>query len=234
MSELKDRLKTARKNAKMTQAQLAKAVPISQGTISDLESGRNKGTASLVKIAQALKVNAHWLATGEGEMNLDGIPISKVELREVEFWSGDTPPDDDEFEVPFLKNNEFVRSLTVNLPITKKRKLKYGRTAAYASGASTDESICTIMPGDSMADRIPNGSMIAIDRSKTDIKDGKIYAFLHNQLFRVKYLHRLPNGGLLIRSHNPQYPDEHINPQEVEEYIKVIGWVWNWSVMERW
>ena len=67
-NEFKDRLKIARKNAKMTQAQLAKAVETSQGSISDLESGRNKSTTNLMQIANVLKVNPNWLSTGQGEM----------------------------------------------------------------------------------------------------------------------------------------------------------------------
>lgn len=68
--ELKDRLKQARKNAKMTQIELAKVVKTTQGSIADLESGRNKSTTNLVKIAQALAVNPTWLATGQGEITL--------------------------------------------------------------------------------------------------------------------------------------------------------------------
>lgn len=76
MTELKDRLKSARKYARMTQAELAKAVPISQGTISDLESGRNKNTTSLVRIAQVLDVSPTWLATGQGQMTTSGIFVA--------------------------------------------------------------------------------------------------------------------------------------------------------------
>lgn len=68
MQEFKDRLKHARKNAKLTQVELAKAVKTSQGSISDLESGRNKISNNIFQLAQALGVNPHWLATGQGEM----------------------------------------------------------------------------------------------------------------------------------------------------------------------
>lgn len=68
MSEFKDRLKQARKSAKLTQLQLATAVNTTQGSISDLESGRNKSTTNLIEMAQVLNVNPTWLATGKGEM----------------------------------------------------------------------------------------------------------------------------------------------------------------------
>lgn len=68
MKEFKDRLREARKNAKMTQVELAKAVNTTQGSISDLESGRNKSTTMLAQIANTLKVSPTWLATGQGQM----------------------------------------------------------------------------------------------------------------------------------------------------------------------
>ncbi|AKI27583.1 helix-turn-helix domain-containing protein [Moraxella catarrhalis] len=73
-TEFKDRLKSARKYAGMTQVELAQAVGTSQGSISDLEVGRNKISTNTVKIALALGVNAHWLATGEGSMTSDTKP----------------------------------------------------------------------------------------------------------------------------------------------------------------
>lgn len=54
----------------MTQVELAKAVNTSQGSISDLESGRNKTSTNILQLAQALEVDANWLATGQGEMNI--------------------------------------------------------------------------------------------------------------------------------------------------------------------
>lgn len=88
-SEFKDRLKLARKNAKMTQAQLAKAVNTTQGSISDLESGRNKTSTNTLQIANVLQVNPNWLATGEGEMTTNKLqqildntsrPLSNIEI----------------------------------------------------------------------------------------------------------------------------------------------------------
>lgn len=67
-TEFKDRLKSARKHARMTQIELAKAVGTSQGSISDLEAGRNKTSTNTVKMAQILGVNPDWLATGQGSM----------------------------------------------------------------------------------------------------------------------------------------------------------------------
>lgn len=73
MQEFKDRLKIARKKAKMTQVELAKAVNTSQGSIADLESGRNKTSTNILQLAQALEVDANWLATGQGQMTANSV-----------------------------------------------------------------------------------------------------------------------------------------------------------------
>jgi transcriptional regulator with XRE-family HTH domain len=59
-----NRIRTARKMAKMTQAELAKASGLSQQMISALESGRRQNTFELVHVAKALGVRYEWLAVG--------------------------------------------------------------------------------------------------------------------------------------------------------------------------
>ncbi|STZ55553.1 Uncharacterized HTH-type transcriptional regulator CBU_1416 [Moraxella lacunata] len=102
MQEFKDRLKLARKNAKMTQVELAKAVKTSQGSISDLESGRNKTSTNTLQLAQVLNVDPNWLATGQGEMTakptidelrqrIKAIENRKSEVEPSDFLSANDP-----------------------------------------------------------------------------------------------------------------------------------------------
>jgi transcriptional regulator with XRE-family HTH domain len=66
------RLKRARKDRGLTQEELAKLSGVAQTTISDLEKGESKSPVgtNLVALAQSLKVNPDWLATGKGNMDL--------------------------------------------------------------------------------------------------------------------------------------------------------------------
>lgn len=66
-TEFGQRLKAARKAAKMTQVELAKKVGIGQSTVAELEKTGN-GSSHTPAIAQALGCSALWLATGQGEM----------------------------------------------------------------------------------------------------------------------------------------------------------------------
>lgn len=76
---LAKRLKKAREDAKLTQAQLAKRSGVKQQMISKLERGTAKSTSDIVTIASAVGVSAQWLATGEGTT---GVPHPEQRLSD--------------------------------------------------------------------------------------------------------------------------------------------------------
>lgn len=237
---LSDRLKSARKAKKFSQAEVAERIDgLSQSAYSQLESGKSKTTTKMIELARLFGVNADWLATGQGEMSLPvrEDQINEKEYKEMEFWDSDTPLYDDEFEATFYKDAEFVGGSGFETDVYDdgRRKIRYAYTAARRAGANPSKVICTTLVGDSMEELILSGSMIAIDTSKKDIREGKIYAFRHGNMLRVKYLIPRPDGGLIIRSHNPKYKDEVITGDEIDnENIQIIGWVWNWSSLMVW
>lgn len=64
MNDLKDRLKSARKAANKTQAEVAKAVGMTQPSYHQLESGKSVASTFLPLIADYLGVSSLWLQTG--------------------------------------------------------------------------------------------------------------------------------------------------------------------------
>lgn len=69
------RLKAAREEAGLNQPELARAAGVSQGTISNIESGLRKQPRELLALAEAIGVHAKWLQTGTGPryINRDAI-----------------------------------------------------------------------------------------------------------------------------------------------------------------
>lgn len=61
------RIRDARKQANLTQGQLAARVGVKQSTISELETGESAGTTLIASFAKELGVPALWLETGKGE-----------------------------------------------------------------------------------------------------------------------------------------------------------------------
>lgn len=70
MDTFANRVRAARKEAKLNQKQLAAKAGLSQTTISDIERGRNEGSRDVVALAKALKVSAEWLIGGVGKSPL--------------------------------------------------------------------------------------------------------------------------------------------------------------------
>ena len=71
-----------------------------------------------------------------------------------------------------------------------------------------------------------NGATIGVDKSATRILDGEIYALEHDGMLRVKYLYRLPAGGMRLRSFNTtEHPDEEYSAEQIEtQQIRILGY----------
>lgn len=111
MDTLQERLIHARKQKKMSQAELGAAIGKSQSSIAALETGRNKASTDIAKIANALGVSAIWLDTGQGEMRETYQLPTKGDVSDIHepmLWSSNTPLPEDEYSfVPYLKEVKF-------------------------------------------------------------------------------------------------------------------------------
>lgn len=82
--ELKDRLKSARTLAELTQDDVAVAAGITQPGYARLEAGKVKSSTKIAQIAKKLGVSVHWLATGEGPMHLPGVVAEATHTYQVD------------------------------------------------------------------------------------------------------------------------------------------------------
>lgn len=73
MNHFADRLRHARVQRKLSQAALARACGLSQGAIANYESKRREHAKDIFRLAEALSVNATWLARGTGPM--EALPV---------------------------------------------------------------------------------------------------------------------------------------------------------------
>lgn len=65
-SDFGARLRAARLDADVSQEDLAKAAGLAQSSVTELERS-GQGSAAVTRMARKLNVDAHWLATGEGD-----------------------------------------------------------------------------------------------------------------------------------------------------------------------
>lgn len=68
LMEYKDRIKAARRHARLTQSELASMTGVNQASISDLERGRSQRSSYNSTIARACGVSPIWLEAGVGTM----------------------------------------------------------------------------------------------------------------------------------------------------------------------
>ena len=243
-SETAQLFKARRLELNLTQAQLAdmvtKSLPsgehLSQQTYAAFESGKSQSSKHRAHIAKALGILDKLL-----EMDL-GLPYGMPKAIEanaamlgpIEVWDDDTPLDDDEFEVPLLKEVELsAGSGRVAIQAHTKAKLRFGKLTLRKQGVEPENAVCVSVYGNSMEPVLPHGSTVGVDRGKTTIKDGDIYALDHNGQLRIKILYRLPSGGMRLRSFNrDEHEDEEYGPDQVaEQNLSIIGRVFWYSVL---
>lgn len=82
------RLRHARKLRGLNQVELAKKAGMAQATISELETGESRSPwgTNLARLAQTLKVNPDWLATGKGSMDAQEDPLPAEAMKVAKDW----------------------------------------------------------------------------------------------------------------------------------------------------
>lgn len=85
-AQLAGRLKSARKSAGLSQAQVAQIMKMHRPTISEIEAGRRRVTADeLLKFADIYGVSMDWLSSGDsGSDSYDDIMIAARELSKMD------------------------------------------------------------------------------------------------------------------------------------------------------
>ncbi len=256
MQQLKDRIKQARKFAKLSQKELATKVGITQPSLSELETGRSQSTSYIGSIARVCGVDAFWLETGQGSMvnansqkytlseqktnykvtydgesTTDPNLLTHSQMLPIETWDDNTPLDADDVEIPFLREVELAAG-SGKFAITElntRTKLRFGKSTLRSRGINPAKIVCVTVRGNSMEPVILDGSTVGVDTDNTTIVDGKIYAIaIDDELLRVKLLYRLANGQVRVRSFNrDEYEDEIYDLKD----IRIIGRVFWYSVL---
>jgi phage repressor protein C with HTH and peptisase S24 domain len=97
-------------------------------------------------------------------------------------------------------------------------------------GADPNYSDVIFSSGDSMYPTIEGGDCLVVDKSKTDIYDGKIYCVRIQDKLYAKRLQFLPPNKINVISDNPKYKAFEVDlSKELDYDFAVIGEVKWWS-----
>lgn len=236
---LADNVKFLRERLGMTQAELGEKLGKGQTTIQKIEAGETLRPRFMNKMAEILGVDVYTLEYGDATQPSPSTtpltPRRESNVRDFgkfRLWSKNDPlPEDEYVHLPFYKEIRMKGgSGSFEMEDYNGYTLPFAKATLYRYNVDTEHSFCCTLDGDSMEPVIPDGATIGISVGDDHIKDGKIYAFEHDGLFRVKRLYLMPGGQVRINSFNqddPAYADEFAPLEE----IRIVGRVFTWSVM---
>ena len=164
--------------------------------------------------------------------------IKDQHFQIVDTWDSETPLNDDEVEIPYFEDFSFAcGSGSIGEALeSETSKLRMSKSILRNLTIDKKNAVATRASGNSMNPTIKDGDTIHIDLGRKTIKDGKIFAICHGDLFYAKRLYNLPLGGVRIVSDNSdEFPEMRITAQEViDQKFEIIGWIWQISSIESW
>ena len=237
MNTLKDRLEELMaEHGLTTQQQLADFAGVSKGLVGQWFNGSTGlGAKPLLAFGKKTRFSTQWLADGTGEKYQADSTSKPIESNAtafavVETWQDGTPLNDEECEVPFLKEVRLsAGSGAFEASDFNGYKLRFHESSLRRKGINPKDVVCVSADGNSMEPVFPDGATLGVDTSQKHSKDGKIYAINHDGWLRTKILYRLPGNRIRIHSYNEdEHPDEEVDASD----IQVIGRVFWWSVLD--
>ncbi|TVP56150.1 MAG: LexA family transcriptional regulator [Halomonadaceae bacterium] len=214
MDTIGSRIRYARQQAGLTQPELAGRCGWSgQSRVSNYEREIREPRSSDVKhLANALGVSEAWLWTGE-DVNYVQQPKPPAPWQLQEGIAA-TPGEDNDIFLPCLD------------PLSPHITLRFSQHLLRRANVQAANASFTTLSDQQMHPVLPQGAVVAFDRSVTEITDGDIFVVDHGGLLKVCYLFQQQEDTLILGYANPQFPQEH-QPRE----LRIIGRVFWWSVL---
>ncbi|HGM9964243.1 TPA: XRE family transcriptional regulator [Providencia stuartii] len=209
---LAQRLKQARKNAGITQNELAKLVGVSQAAIQKIETGKAATSTRLIEISKALNVDPEWLSVGTGDNPVPHISSSvKIELADdvgnIERYRVEVLDVEASAGEGVIVIDDFIETITsIEYSVEEAKRLFGGRPAHTIK-------MITVR-GDSMAETFEPRDQIFVDMTVNHFDGDGIYVFvLDNQLY-IKRLQK-QYKRLAVISDNPRYETWYLDEDAI-------------------
>ncbi|MGE8098092.1 XRE family transcriptional regulator [Pseudomonas fluorescens] len=241
-----DQRKSAAKAAgrSLTQADVAEACGWSgQSAFSQYATGKVPlNVEALLKLAKALDFNASEVSSRLMSTVASVQPSERtqpsVQMSDIQPWDDNTPLDDDEIYVPFLREVELAAgSGRFVIEESNKSRLRFFKKDLRHNNVQFNNAKCVVVSGNSMLPVLRDGATVGVNVGKNslgDIVDGDMYAIAHHGQLRVKQLYRLPSGIRLRSFNRDEHPDEDYTFADIQDQqISILGHVFWWGMFAR-
>lgn len=158
---LSERIQIARKQARLTQKELADRVGISQTAIHKLECGRSKSSRRTVAMALTCGVDPIWLDTGRGDMPLMG---GGSGMNQAEFSR--TSEEGESYQAPVFARLPLISWEDASRSCDEQADAfhpKSVETWIPVAPRSSDRTFALRVPDDSMEPEFREGEIIIVD-----------------------------------------------------------------------
>lgn len=224
MNTLADRLKEARKDAGLTQRELAQAAGIQQPVISQIEKGTNLQSAHIAKLAHACGVEALWLSEGRGpkflqrkevtegkESNVQAVDFSRKRARpgEIVITQYDITASMGPGQFAPDSYIETIRNITMRADYLREQGVFY---------THADNLAVVTGFGESMEKTYHSGDPLIIDRGVNEVVVDGVYLFTLDGMLYIKRLQRLPKMIKMI-SDNEAFQPYDIRGEELASLV---------------
>lgn len=217
------RIKNSRKAMKLTQAQLAEKLDLSQGFIGHIEAGRNQPTLDqIMRMAIIFDCNMTWLATGEGDV---------AAPKEISYPTADGLKNADltgEITEGFVQVPRYEVSASAGHGVVIHSEQIVDHLSFKAEwvhnalGVPVKDLALINVTGDSMEPTLSEGDLILIDMSHRGMKDNAIYVLQLNGSLLVKRLQHKLDGSVVVKSDNLIYDSEIVSGEAID-LLNIIG-----------
>ncbi|ENV14689.1 hypothetical protein F965_00035 [Acinetobacter schindleri NIPH 900] len=204
------RLELALDEAKMSQSELARRLNVGQPAINRIITGKTRNSNLLPLIAKELGKNQLWLAGNE--------PNDKsIAMIQDDFLVIDNEPF---IIVKHYSNGNSDNSDTENLSIDAKGIVILAKDQ-LPEIANVEGLRFIYQPDRAMAPEIKSGASVTFDTHDTEIINGDMYAIQVGNIECSRCLFVQPDGSILIRAKQADFPDYTIN--NTDSNFKVLG-----------
>lgn len=180
------------------------------------------------KVARNIE-ETYWPVGPRGWLESEQMPPASVADRliggDVLAWDSpeDLPDDEDRVWVDRWDYSCSAGDGSIQWDIRKKSALPFTRAFFQTIGSKPENCKLLTTRGDSMEPFLYNKDTIMVDTSKTQIRDGVIYAICFEDEALVKRVYKQAGGILVLNSFNStNYPDKIVDPSKASQF-EIIG-----------
>ncbi len=213
MKTLQERLKHARKEAFLTQAQLSDKSGLSQSTIAQIESGRNSGTRFADRLAKALNVSVTWLLTGEGPTADEPVlPHPRRRAMDADEWQF----------LDLVEPSINVETKAIEWTCLERGALRVHTSFFRTKGVTPVDCRVMVNHGDAMKPFLFDGDWFMVDTRFPELTNG-ISAFIRDDNeYYVTRVRKLPNSGVRLVDNDEKHPFD-FQPGDAERALRKLG-----------